>query len=102
MQAAATAETAVSLDARHMQKAGHSLLFAVLGFFCFLAFYGKSSLGLMLYSLVLFAFATEVLQLVVDGRLFVLTDLLLDSSGILAGLLIALVWSRIRQARRLV
>ncbi|MGD2119196.1 MAG: VanZ family protein [Chromatiales bacterium] len=95
-------DNGVALNARSMQKIGHSLLFALLGFFSFLAFYGKSPFALVLYSLVLFAFATEVLQLVVDGRLFVLTDLLLDSSGILAGLLVALIWYRIRKTRGLV
>lgn len=82
-----------SLD---VQKMGHGLLFAVLGFFAFMALYRKVDTTLLVYTLVLFAASTEVLQLVIDGRLFGVTDLFLDIAGIAVGAAIAYVFCHVR------
>ncbi len=88
------------LTPNKFQKFGHQVLFTVLGFFAFMAFYGKMPLVQLLYSLVLFAASTEVLQLAVDGRHFLLSDLLIDMTGIIIGLLMA-VLVRFLQQRKL-
>jgi len=79
-----------------IQKLGHSLLFASLGLFAFLAFYQQISTGLLAYSLLLFAVSTEILQLAVEGRLFGMHDLLLDVAGIVTGCFIAWLIARMR------
>ncbi len=82
-----------SLD---VQKMGHGLLFAVLGFFAFMALYRKVDTTQLVYTLVLFAASTEVLQLVIDGRLFGVTDLFLDIVGIAVGAAIASAFCHVR------
>lgn len=82
-----------SLD---VQKMGHGLLFACLGCFSILAFYRRVSTGLLVYTLVLFAVSTEVLQLVIDGRLFRVIDLELDIAGIAIGAICAWFLCRVR------
>lgn len=84
------------LSSVDLQKVGHSILFAGLGFFAFLAFFNQTRTGLLVYSLLLFALSTEVLQLAVDGRLFGLLDLGLDVLGIASGALLAWLYCRIR------
>ena len=76
-----------------LQKMGHPALFAVLGLFAWLAFSTRQDKGLLIYSLLLFAASTEVLQLVVGGRHFLLSDFVLDMSGTLTGLVVAWVTS---------
>jgi len=69
----------------YIYKAGHFLLFAMLAV---AAFYRKPyppSRAQMLGYLVLFAFVTEVLQLLVAGRSAQLGDVLIDSAGIVTG-----------------
>lgn len=73
-----------------LQKIGHPALFAVLSFLAFMAFPQKSRRGVLIYSLLLFAVSTEVLQLVVDGRKSQMDDLLLDLLGMLAGIIVML------------
>lgn len=87
------------LTPNQFQKFGHQVLFSVLGFCAFMAFYGTISLSHLLYSLMLFAVSTEVLQLAVDGRHFLLSDLLIDLTGIIIGMLIALLF-RFLQRRK--
>lgn len=82
-----------------VQKLGHSLLFAVLGFFAFMALYRKVDTGLLVYTLVLFATSTEVLQLVIDGRLFGVTDLFLDIVGLAVGAAFAAVFCHVRSCK---
>jgi len=84
------------ISSKDVQKLGHAILFAILGYFAFIAFYKKVSLGILAYTLVLFAVSTEVLQLVIDGRLTVLNDLLLDIAGISFGVANAWFLSRVR------
>jgi len=82
-----------------VQKLGHGLLFAVLGFFAFMALYGKVDTGLLVYTLLLFAASTEVLQLVIDGRLFGVTDLFLDIVGLAVGAAFASVFCHVRSCK---
>lgn len=91
-----------SLSAQTVQKAGHTLLFGILGFVVFMGFLHVISPGILVYSLLLFALSTEVLQLVVDGRRFGLGDMLLDCAGIIFGFAAAWIFSRVRNTRRLV
>jgi VanZ family protein len=84
------------------QNFGHAVLFAFLGFIAVKAYAHKYRPGLIAYSLVLFAVSTEVLQLVIDGRLFGVMDLLLDLAGIVVGALTALFLSHIHQLKRLI
>ncbi len=81
----------------NVQKLGHAFLFACLGYFAFMAFYGQVSTGLLSYTLVLFAVSTEILQLVIDGRLFGAIDLGLDIIGIAAGAFAAWLICHVRR-----
>lgn len=84
------------LSSVEIQKLGHGLLFACLGFFAFLGFYGKVTTGLLGYTLALFAVSTEILQLVIDGRLFGAIDLGLDFAGIVSGAAIGWLFCHVR------
>ena len=87
----------IVISSTDVQKLGHSLLFACLGYFAFLAFYGKVSTALLTYTLVLFAVSTEILQLVIDGRLFGVIDLGLDLVGIAIGAFTAWLICHVRR-----
>ena len=90
-----------TVSSTDIQKLGHSLLFACLGYFAFMAFYGKVPTSLLSYTLVLFAASTEILQLVIDGRLFGVIDLALDIVGIAAGAVAAWLICHVRRRQSL-
>ena len=85
-------DVSVSIEPRDLQKVGHVVLFSTLGFFVFMGLADKMRRGIMLYSIILFAASTEVLQLVVIGRTFSIRDFLIDLTGILIGVLLAFLW----------
>lgn len=85
-----------SLSSHDVQKIGHMILFACLGYIAFIGFFNQVQPKILVYSLLLFAVSTEVLQLVVDGRLFGATDLLLDTVGIASGVFLAWMILRVR------
>ena len=95
-------ESRVKISSANIQKLGHTLLFACLGYIAFFGFSKKVSLKLLSYSLVLFALSTEILQLVIDGRLFGFADALLDVLGIIGGAGLAWLILHIRQRSSLV
>lgn len=90
-------ESSTAFSAKDVQKMGHMVLFALLGGIAYYGFFMVTKHYLLVYSLALFAFSTEVLQLVIDGRLFGFFDLVLDLVGIAIGAVAALVISHIRQ-----
>ncbi len=82
--------------ATHLKKAGHALLFALLALFGVLALFPAASSGierltLLAGGLLLFAVATECLQILVKNREPSVRDVIIDASGLLAGLLIGLL-----------
>jgi hypothetical protein len=87
------------VSSSEIQKLGHSLLFACLGYFAFMAFYQRVATGLLSYTLVLFAVSTEILQLVIDGRIFGAVDLGLDLLGIAIGALGAWLFCHVRPCK---
>lgn len=80
-----------------MQNIGHTFLFAVLGFFITIGFLRELENHILGYSVALFVVSTEVLQLVVDGRHFVVSDLIWDFLGLVIGGLLALTVMRVRR-----
>ncbi|NNJ90037.1 MAG: VanZ family protein [Gammaproteobacteria bacterium] len=95
-------DSRVKVSPADIQKLGHTFLFACLGYIAFIGFARKVSLKVLSYSLVLFALSTEILQLVVDGRLFGFADALLDVLGIFAGAVLAWVILHMRQRSSLI
>ena len=95
-------ESRVKISSTDIQKLGHTFLFACLGYVAFIGFAKKTSLKVLSYSLVLFALSTEILQLVIDGRLFAFADALLDIFGIVAGAGLAWLILHIRQRGSLI
>lgn len=91
-------DSRVKITSADVQKLGHTLLFACLGYIAFIGFARRASLKVLSYSLVLFAVSTEILQLVIDGRLFGFADALLDILGIVAGA--ALAWAILHMRQR--
>jgi hypothetical protein len=91
-------DTRLKIGPAEIQKLGHTFLFACLGYIAFSGFAGKASLKILSYSLVLFALSTEILQLVIDGRLFAFSDALLDVLGIIAGA--GLAWGILHMRQR--
>ena len=101
-QATSSSKPGFDLSPATVQNFGHAVLFCCLGFLVVKAYISKYRRGLIVYSLVLFAISTEVLQLVIDGRLFGVLDLVLDLAGITVGAFAALVLSHIQQLKRLI
>ena len=73
------------LPALDIYKSGHFIMFAMLAATAFHLKPYPSSRARMLGYLLLFAFVTEVLQLLVAGRSAQLGDVLIDSVGIATG-----------------
>ncbi len=88
----------LKVNAANVQKSGHALLFACMAFLAVMAFAGDGRNGLLVYTLLLFAISTEVLQLVIIGRTFSLTDLSMDLLGMAIGMLLAFAWRVYRAA----
>ena len=100
-QPQAISTTGFELKPATVQNMGHLALFCLLGFLVIKAYAFKYKPGLIAYSLALFAVSTEVLQLVIDGRLFGAVDLVLDLVGTAIGGIAALLLGHIHQLKRL-
>jgi len=95
-------DSRVKVSPADIQKLGHTFLFACLGYIAFMGFAKSVSLKVLSYSLVLFALSTEILQLVIDGRLFGFSDALLDVLGIISGAALAWVILHMRERSSLI
>jgi len=82
-----------------VRKGAHFTIFAVLGLLLFIALYNKSKklLSSSVYSFLsgsAYAVFDELHQYFVPGRSCQLTDMLIDSSGVLAAVLLCIVITR--------
>lgn len=89
-----------------VRKTAHFTLFSLLGFFVFMTFFYSDKLHkdwiLIIASLIfciVYATSDELHQLSIDGRSCEFKDILIDSAGSLAGILIAFLLQKIKNKR---